>query len=462
MFKYLRTRFRATSRFYWNQRMEETYFGYRFLLLGFIVGLNAFFASAEMALISTRPSRLRELAGGGAVGAQAAINMLSHPERLLATVQLGVTLAALGAGWAGEDTFYQAILALLQPITTPRIHTLLHGVSFVLAFLVLTFCMVVLGEVVPKNFGIKLAERYAVVAAPLLLLFYRASQPFIFVLERSSAVVSRAMGLRPGGSGAGHSIEELKLIASSVRAAGLMSPFEEIALGRLLDLSGLSVREVMAPRNNIVSISIEASLDQALRTLVENQYTRVPVYEGEPQNVAGILHYKDLLPVWRRMRIAGRSNAPAPDLNLRALLHKALVVPESKPLNQMIDEFRRNHAQMALVVDEFGTIVGLVTMEDVLEQIFGEIEDEHDPHRPRPSLGVSVLELDGVIPIRDLETQYGIELPTSAGFETLAGFLLFRLGYIPKAGESLEHDARRFTILEMDGKRIAKVRIEKL
>ncbi len=440
--------------------MEETYFGYRFLLLVMIVGLNAFFASAEMALISARPSRLRELASGGAVGAQAALNLLEHPERLLSTVQLGVTLAALGAGWAGEDTVYRALVALLQPLATPRTQTLLHGASFVTAFLALAFVMVVLGEVVPKNLGLKQSERYAVVAAPLLLVFYRVSQPFIFVLERSSAVVSHALGLRPGRSG-GHSVEELKLIAASVRATGRITDFEEHALDRLLDLSGLSAREVMVPRNNMVSISIEASLDHALRTLVDNQYSRVPVYERDPQNIIGILHYKDLFPLWYRIRTAARLNAPLPQLLLRALLHKPVVVPESKPLSQMIDEFRQSHVHMALVVDEFGTIAGLVTLEDVLEQVFGEIEDEHDPRHPRPALGQPVLELDGAVSIRDLQTQYGILLPTNAGFETLAGFLLFRLGYIPKVGETLEQDERRFTILEMDDKRIAKVRIER-
>jgi CBS domain containing-hemolysin-like protein len=138
-----------------------------------------------------------------------------------------------------------------------------------------------------------------------------------------------------------------------------------------------------------------------------------------------------------------------------------VVVPESKPLSQMIDEFRQSHVHMALVVDEFGTIAGLVTLEDVLEQVFGEIEDEHDPRHPRPALGQPVLELDGAVSIRDLQTQYGILLPTNAGFETLAGFLLFRLGYIPKAGETLDQDERRFTILEMDDKRIAKVKIER-
>ena len=441
--------------------MEETYFGYRFLLLVLIVGLNAFFASAEMALISARPSRLRELASGGAVGAQAALNLLAHPERLLSTVQLGVTLAALGAGWAGEDTVYQALVALLHPLITPRTQTLLHGASFVTAFLVLAFVMVVLGEVVPKNLGLKQSEGYAVVAAPLLLVFYRVSRPFIFVLERSSAVVSHALGLRPGGAGAGHTVEELKLIASSVRAAGRISDFEERAVTRLLDLSGLSAREVMVPRNNMVSISVEASLDHALRTLVDNQYSRVPVYERDPQNIIGILHYKDLFPLWYRIRTAARLNAPLPQLLLRALLHKPVVVPESKPLSQMIDEFRQSHVHMALVVDEFGTIAGLVTLEDVLEQVFGEIEDEHDPRHPRPALGQPVLELDGAVSIRDLQTQYGILLPTNAGFETLAGFLLFRLGYIPKAGETLDQDERRFTILEMDDKRIAKVKIER-
>ncbi len=442
--------------------MDETYLGYRFLLLVFIVGLNAFFASAEMALVSARQSRLRELADAGNVGAQAALNLLNRPERLLSTVQVGVTLASLGAGWAGEDTVYQALLALFQPVTTPATEAVFHAASFIIAFLVLTFLMVVLGEVVPKNLGIKQADRYAVVVAPLLLVFYRVSEPFIFVLERSSAAVSRLLGLRPGERGAGHSIEELKLIASSVRAAGRISRFEETALDRLLDVPGLSVREVMVPRNDIVSLPADCSFEAVLRTLVENQYTRVPVYENEPQNIIGILHSKDLLPACQRMRAALRLNAPIPPFRLRSLLHKHIVVPESKPLSQMIDEFRQSHVHMALVVDEFGTIVGLLTLEDVIEQIFGEIEDEHDPRRPRPSLGQAVVELEGTTSIRDLEVQYGIELPTNAGFETLAGFLLFRLGYIPKVGDSVEYNDRRFTILDMEDKRIARVRIEKV
>jgi putative hemolysin len=441
--------------------MGDSYLGYRFLLLAVIVGVNAFFASAELSLISARTSRLRELAAAGNVGAQAALNLLGRPERLLATIQVGVTLAGLGAGWSGEHTVYQALLALLGPLQTAHTAAALHAFSFVIAFLVLTFLMVVLGEVVPKNLGIKKAESYAVVAAPLLLIFYRISQPFIFVLERSSAAMSRLLGLGAEASRTAHSVEELKLIAGSVRAAGRMSRFEEAALARLLELNSVSVREVMVPRNDIVSLPVEASLDHTLRTLAESQFSRLPVYEDKPEEIIGLLYHKDVLPVWLRIRQAARANLPAPPFRLRALLRKHVVVPESKPLSQMIDEFRERRTHMALAVDEFGTIVGLLTLEDVLEQIFGEIEDEHDVGRPRPSLAGATVELEGTISIRDLESQHGIELPTNAGFETLAGFLLFQLGRVPDAGDAVEYDLRRFTILEMEHHRIARVRIER-
>ncbi len=442
--------------------MLDSYLGYRFLLLAIIVGVNAFFASAELSLISARPSRLRELAAAGNVGAQSALNLLGRPERLLSTIQVGVTLAGLGAGWAGEDTVYRVLLALLRPLENPHTAPALHGISFVIAFLVLTFFMVVLGEVVPKNLGIKQAEGYAVVVAPLLLVFYRVSQPFIAVLERSSAAVSRLLGLRAGEGRTAHSVEELKLIASSVRAAGRMSRFEEAALERLLDLDHVAVREIMVPRNDIVSAAADAGLDQVLRLLADSQFSRLPVYEDHPENIIGILYYKDLLPIWLRSRQAARANLPPPPFRLRALLRRHVVVPESKPLSQMIDEYRQRRTHMALVVDEFGTIVGLVTLEDVLEQIFGEIEDEHDVRRPRPPLAGAMLELEGTISIRDLESQYGVDLPTDAGFETLAGFLLSQFGRIPDGGEALVYDGRRFTVLEMDRHRIARVRIEKL
>jgi CBS domain containing-hemolysin-like protein len=442
--------------------MDEAFLGYRFLLLLFIVALNAFFACAEMALVSARQTRLRELAAEGNVGATSALSLLDHPERLLSTVQVGVTLASLGAGWAGEESVFQLLLMLFQPILPPDFLPAIRIASFIISFLVLTYVMVVLGEVVPKNVGIKNAEWLATTVAPVLLVFQRISDPFVRVLEKSAAGVSRLFGVGGESRGGTHSVEELRLIAGSIRVSGRIAHFEEAALNRVLDLPGIAVRQVMVPRNDIVSVSVEASLDHVLRTFAESLYTRLPVYEGEPERIIGLVHYKDLIPVWYRSRTARRLNQPPPPFRLRSILRRHLVVPESKPLSQMVDDFRQSHAHMAMVVDEFGTIVGLVTIEDVFEQIFGEIEDEHDVRRPRPTLQAAVLELEGTVSIRDLDTQYGIELPVNAGFETLAGYLLFRLGRIPKAGEVVADDGRRFTILEMEHHRIARVKFERI
>jgi CBS domain containing-hemolysin-like protein len=226
-------------------------------------------------------------------------------------------------------------------------------------------------------------------------------------------------------------------------------------------LESIFVREIMVPRNDIVSISASASLDEVLNTMIEQKHSRLPVYEGTPEKIIGILHYKDLLPVWEERRNAIRSGRPSRSFRVTRLLRPHMVAPETKPLSQMLQDFRYGTTHMAMVVDEFGTIVGLVTVEDVLEQIVGRIEDEHDEKIQRAA-EAGVIELDGATRILDLESEFGIEIPSDAGFETLAGFLLFRLGRIPAVGESTEYQKRRYTVTEMDRNRIARVRIEKL
>jgi len=222
------------------------------------------------------------------------------------------------------------------------------------------------------------------------------------------------------------------------------------------------VREIMVPRNGIVSIEVNATLDEALHTMIEQRHSRLPVYEGTPQKIIGILHYKDMLPVWEERRLAIRAGKPSKAFRIRRLLRPHMVVPETKPLPQMLEEFRQGRSHMAMVVDEFGTIVGLLTVEDVLEQLVGRIQDEHDEQSARPSPETHKVELDGTTRIRDLESEFGIEIPADAGFETLAGFLLFKLGEIPRVGESVEYAGRRYTVLEMERNRIVKVKIEKL
>jgi putative hemolysin len=434
----------------------------RIILVVLLIAVNGFFAGAEVALLSVRHSRLRQMAEEGHAGAQAALNLLSNPGRLLSTTQVGVTLASLGLGWAGEDALYQVLLGLFHPVQTPLLGKLLHGACFVLSFLVISYFHVVMGEVVPKNMAIARADRLAALVAPALLVFNRISSPFVVTIERSAGAITHALKLRGTAHSGGHSAEELKLIVSSSRGLGFLPEAQEDMIHRVLDLDTISVREVMVPRNDIVFIDAGASLDDVLRTMIRVQHSRLPVYEGSPEKILGILHYKDLLPVWEERRRSIRTGRASRPFHISRLLRPHMVVPETKPLSQMLQEFRQGRSHMALVVDEFGTIAGMLTVEDVLEQVVGHIEDEHDEKWAPPAAQSDEVEVDGTTRIRDLESEFGIEVPSEGGFETLAGFLLFRLGEIPHAGDSVDYDGRRFTVLEMERNRIARVRIEKL
>lgn len=438
--------------------MSESYLGYRLLLLGLILAVNAFFAGAETALLSVRRSRLAALAEEGQTGAQAALSLLANPERLLSVSQFGVTLASLGMGWAGEPAIFAIIVRLLGPVITPAVEAWIHGAAFVLAFLIMAYAHVVLGEVVPKNLALEKRDRLAVLVAPALLVFYRVSEPFVYVIERSSAWVSRLLGLTSRTHGGGHSAEELRYIISSSRTEGHLLPFEEDAIHKLLDLRNYYAREIMVPRNDMSAVPVDATLDDVLRVMNEHQYSRLPVYEDSPEKVVGVVYFKDLMRFWLDQRSATRPYAPV--FRLRRIMRPPLVIPETKPLDQLINDFRTSRSHMAMVVDEFGTIAGLVTLEDVLEQVFGEIEDEHDVWRQIADGAGGTIEVEGATPVRDLEMHYGIELP-EGGYQTLAGFLLARLGYIPSAGESVDYDGRRYTITQMSRNRIVMVRIER-
>jgi putative hemolysin len=433
------------------------------LIIVLLIATNGFFAAAEVSLLSVRHSRLREMAEAGQAGAQAALNLLSNPGRLLSVTQVGVTLASLGLGWVGEGTVYRILLNWFHPVITPSTTEFFHAASLVISFLAISYCHVVVGEVVPKNLAIARADQLAVLVAPALLVFYRLSIAFVVIIERSAGALTRLLKIRSaaGGHGGGHSPEELKLIVSSSRGLGYLPETQEDIIHRVLDLNSIEVREIMVPRRDMVSVDINASLDDVLHTMIREKHSRLPVYDGAPQRIAGILHYKDLLPVWEERRKAILLGRPSRSFRIARLLRPHLVVPETKPLSQMLDEFRGGHSHMAMVVDEFGTIVGMITVEDVLEQVVGKIEDEHDEKR-RQTSETREIELDGATRILDLESDYGIQIPSEAGFETLAGFLLYRLGEIPHTGESVEYQGRRYTVMEMDRNRIARVKVEKV
>jgi len=434
----------------------------RLALLAIILTVNAFFAASEVALLSVRDSRLRQLASEGHAGAKMALALLAHPEKLLSVTQVGVTLASLGLGWAGEDTLYQILMALFHPLLSPATSAILHGACFLLAFLVMTYCHVVIGEVVPKNLAIEKSDRIAVTVAPVLTVISRLMSVFVDVIEGSATGISRLLGVRAAHRGGGHSSEELKLIVSSSRFAGHLPERQEDMIHRVLDLEEVSVREVMKPRHDIVSVPIEATLDQVLETMVVSQHSRLPVWEEAPEHMVGVVFFKDMLRVWHDRRTQLRLGRPSPQFQVQRIMRKPLIVPETKALLQMLEEFRQRNSHMALIVDEFGTVTGLLTVEDVLEQIVGEIEDEFDDELEAPKREAQEVEIDGATSLLDLESIYGIELPVNAGFETLAGYMLFKLGHIPQAGESVDFKDRRFTVSAMDRNRIALVKVDRI
>lgn len=440
---------------------EKLSYGYRFLFMFLIIGINGFFAAAEAALLSVRPSRLKQMAAEGQVGAQAAMSLLANPERLLSVSQVGLTLASLALGWLGEETLDGFLRMMFAPLITEVTKGAIGLVSLILAFLLMTFTHVVLGEVVPKNIAIDKADRMAVIVAPILLVFYKVAEPFVWVIERASSNASRALGIHRHHHGA-HSPEELKFVVSASQTAGHLTEFEEASIRNIVDLQEYNVREVMVPRGRLVTVTVGADIDAVLRLMSESRYSRLPVCPPGGDNPIGFVHVKDVLEYWVRRRQSNLLRGAVPLFDLRHILRKAPIVPESRALHLVLDDLRESHAHFAFVVDEYGTVSGLISLEDVFEQIFGEIQDEFDLEVQPPPESAMSFDVEGTIPIRDLAMQFGIEIPSGDEFETLAGYLLFRFGRIPEAGDSVEYEDRLFTVVEMDFNLIAKVRIDRI
>ena len=375
--------------------------------------------------------------------------------------QVGLTLASLALGWLGEETLDSFLKMIFAPLITEVTKGVAGVVSLILAFLLMTFTHVVLGEVVPKNIAIDKADRMAVLVAPILLVFYKVAEPFVWVIERASSAASRAVGVHGHQHGA-HSPEELKFVVTASQAAGHLTEFEEDAIRHIVDLQEYNVREVMVPRSQLVTVTVGADIDEVLALMSESRYSRLPVCPFGGDNPIGFLHVKDVLDYWARRRQSNLLRSVVPPFDLKQILRKAPIVPETRALHLVLDDLRENQAHVAFVVDEYGTVSGLVSLEDVFEQIFGEIQDEFDVEAQPPAEEARSFEVEGTIPIRDLAMQFGIEIPSGDEFETLAGYLLFRFGCIPEAGDSVEYGDRGFTVVEMDFNLIARVRIDRI
>jgi len=437
----------------------------RVFVILLLVAANAFFAAAEFALVSVRETRIQQLIVAHRAGARTVLKLHQQLSRVVNGVQLGITVTSLTLGWLGEPVLARLFEVWIGSVPYATLYA--HAVAVPVAFALITSLHVILGELVPKSLALQRAERVALAVAAPMDVFLTVTAPLTIGMSRAAGFVLRAFGTREVRHGSVHSPDELKLIVTAAHHSGQLSPAQEEMLLNALELDNITARQVMVPRTRIFSLPSDLTIDEALSRVVDEQHSRVPVYDPQrgPEHIIGVLYAKDLMR-WTRLRLGHIAAPPAAlriaQMKIGQIMHDVLVVPETKSLLDLLGEFQLRKRHLAVVVDEFGSTAGVISVEDVLEQLVGELEDEFDVASTQPVVidANAPLVLDGAINIRDLETQYELKLPQDEGFETLAGFLLSRLQKMPAGGEAFDYEGRRFVVEKMDGHRIATVRIE--
>jgi CBS domain containing-hemolysin-like protein len=470
-----------------------------FVAVAMLILVNGFFVAAEFAIVSIRATRIEQLLAAGIPGARAVRRLQQDMDDFLPAVQLGVTFCSLALGWLGEPLAF----SLLRPWISVLPHARLYAdlVAFIVGFALITYFQVVIGELVPKSLALRRPEALASAIAPPMLVFMALVRPAVRLLRASAAAVLSGFDAPLTDRAQVHSADELKLIATAARRMGILPEFQERIVHRALELDDVPVREIMTPRQKIFSLPSNMTLDEAQSRIVAHHHSRVPVYDEArgPEHIIGVVYSRDLARLsyahahpqqsvaapagdsfrpgapepalslhwgtafesWARRAAAAALPATAGERKLADIMHEALVVPESKSVLDLIRDFLERRRHLAIAVDEYGSVAGLVTVEDAIEQLVGELEDEFDvPAQPVLSTAPGAFLMEGSVNLRDLETQMQWDLPREGGVETLAGFVLYRLGHIPAPGESVVFEDRRLTVVEMDARRIARILVE--
>ena len=432
-----------------------------------LVAVNGFFAAAEFALVAVRLSRIRQLVERGDARARIVEGLLGQLDRVVSGVQVGVTLTSLALGALGEPAMAQVIRPLFAWLPGGESAILAHAVALALGFILLTILHVVFGEVVPKMLSLDRAARASLVIARPFSWYLHTFRWAIDLLEGLSRSVVRSLGIRPPAVGhtSAHSADELRIQISQARERGLLAPGEEHFMKAVMELGELRVREIMVPRPDVHALPVDAGLDETLRVFATTQRSRLPIYQSTLDHVLGFVHIKDVLWVLLDRERRVEEGVPMPPFDLRRLLREVLIVPESKLAGELLSEMRTRRSTVAMVVDEHGSILGLLTLEDILEQLIGEIHDEFDAVEAPLIVGTgsdAAMVFEGAIGLRDLETQYSIVLPEDAAYSTLGGFVLAELGFIPRGGEGFDYGGYRFTVAQMDRRRVARVKVQRL
>ncbi|HKZ27986.1 MAG TPA: hemolysin family protein [Rubrobacteraceae bacterium] len=416
-----------------------------------LVALNGFFVAAEFALVRVRESRITQLEQEGSARAGVVHGVLRDLDSYLSVCQVGITVASLGLGWVGEP----AVAHLIEPIlgaigiTSERIVTV---VSVALGFGVITYAHLVFGEQAPKYFSIQKAERTSLWISRPLMFFMFLFRPVVWIVNTSTNFILRPWGIRLGEEVEAHSEEELRIMISSSTASGVLDPEEREYLNNVFDFGDRVAREIMVPRPDIEALPHDAPLPDLAERAAFGRYTRYPVYEEDLDHILGAVHVKDLF----------RAAKEEPEsFDLAALIRECLVVPETKPIEQILREFQQRKLQMAIVIDEWGSVEGLITIEDILEEIVGEIQDEFDEGEAAiEQIGDDLYAIDGRIPIIEVNEHFDLDLPHE-DFDTIGGFVLGSLGRPPEVGDTVEAEGATLNVKSVDGPRVSMLTLQR-
>jgi CBS domain containing-hemolysin-like protein len=416
-----------------------------------LVGLNAFFVAAEFALVRVRESRIVQLEQEGSARAAVVHETLRDLDSYLSVCQVGITVASLGLGWVGEPAVSHLIRPVFEAvgITNDRVVGI---ISFALGFSAITYAHLVFGEQAPKYFSIQKAERVSLWISRPLNVFRLLFNPVVWVVNASTNFVLRPWGIRLGEEMEAHSEEELRIMISSSTASGVLEPEERDYLNNVFDFGDRVAREIMVPRPDIEAIPSDAPLPEMVDIAVYGRYTRYPVYEGDLDHILGAVHVKDLF--------RAASENPE-DFDIRSIIRPCLVVPENKRIEEILKEFQTRTMQMAIVIDEWGSVEGLITIEDIVEEIVGEIQDEFDEGEPAiEQVSDDLYAVDGRIPIIDVNERFDLDLPHE-DFDTIGGYVLGSLGRPPETGDTVEADGATMQVKSVDGQRVSMLTLRR-
>lgn len=421
---------------------------FQLLLVIFLIAMNGFFVAAEFACVKIRPSRLETLIQEGSRQAKYAKKLTDHLDASLSVTQLGITLASLGLGWVGEP----AVATLILPIThaVGLDDVVGHTISLALAFSIITGMHIVLGELTPKTMAIQNVEKIMLNVALPMLIFQRVMYPFVWLLNHVANWVAHRMGFHTASEGDdAHTEEEIRLLMEESHRQGLIDDTEVDFVDNVFDFTDLNVREIMTPRTDMVCLYLEDTMDENLHIILEEQLTRYPICHEDKDHIVGFLHVKDL------MRVMAEGRKP----NLRRLARKALIVPESMDVSVLLKTMQKQRSQMAIVVDEYGGTAGMVTIEDIVEEIVGDIQDEFDEERPTAERrGKRIFSVDAKMLLEELEDILEIDIEDE-DVDTVGGWLYDQIGQTPRVGQMAAAGGNLFYVEEVDGVRITRVLI---